>query len=213
MPNTTFGFMLLLYILPGLIGYLIYESLASVVKRDVFDKIIFSLSLTLVSALITNVLFSIPLVPNIIDSQTTNLSAILDVFVRTNLLYTSTVACIIGILFAGIRNLGVFYTIFGWFRITKRTGMIDPWHQVFSTFQRRWIMLSFSDGTKLIGWPKYYSEDGTRKELFLADATWHSPSSGEGGSKYREEEVEGEGVFVSNFDNVKSIEFYSMEGE
>ena len=103
----------------------------------------------------------------------------------------------------GLKNTGILYIVLRLLRLTSRTGRIDPWHEVFASHRKKWVLARFKDGTILVGWPRYYSEDGERKELFLAEAAW-SRLNDDG--TYREEAVDGDGVFVCNFDEIIAIE-------
>jgi hypothetical protein len=65
-----------------------------------------------------------------------------------------------GWLFRGFRKL----------RLTNKNSELDVWYDVFKDFRRYWLRVCFKDGSKVIGWPYYFSDDPDKRELFLADA-------------------------------------------
>lgn len=217
-PTSIFAFALWLYLLPGLAGFFIYEYIAETTKREIFDKIVMALTLTLSSTLIANFVFGISFVPDIPLDPKANAAVVLNSFLKSNILIVTIISCSIGGLLAYLKNAGIVYNFLRKIKVTRRTGMIDPWHQVFTTFRKEWYIVKYKDGRELVGWPKYYSETGERKELFLADATWHLPvrqptvADQPQDGDFIEKDVDGEGVFLVNFDNVIAIEI-GREGE
>src|SRR5208282_230373 len=61
------------------------------------------------------------------------------------------------------------------------------------------LRVCFKDGSKIIGWPYYFSDDPDKRELFLADALVEQ-ASGEYG------ELDGPGILIENMAEVLRIE-------
>jgi hypothetical protein len=61
------------------------------------------------------------------------------------------------------------------------------------------LRVCFKDGQKIIGWAYYFSDDPTKRELFIADALVEQPN-GEYG------ELEGPGILIENMSEILRIE-------
>lgn len=205
MPSDYLGLSLYLFLFPGILGYLVYGTIAeSTLQTETFEKIVMAMSLTLLSALISGYIFRIPFLPEFRSSEFEANPTLISTFISNHLWVTSIIACALGVTLAWLRNTGWIFYLLRKTGVTKRTGRIDPWHQIFVTYQERWVQLRFSDGSLLVGWPKYYSEEGSRKELFLMEACWHFMQKD---GSLKKQEINGPGVFVTNFDKVIGIEF------
>lgn len=94
-----------------------------------------------------------------------------------------------GWLFMGFRKL----------RLTNKNSELDVWYDVFKDFRGNWLRVCFKDGSKVIGWPYYFSDDPEKRELFLADALVEQPN-GEFG------ELDGPGILIENMSEILRIE-------
>src|SRR5437867_4193501 len=56
--------------------------------------------------------------------------------------------------------------------LTSRTGRADVWQDVFEDIRGNWLVVHLEDGQRVLGWARYYSEEGTRPSLFLRQASW-----------------------------------------
>lgn len=198
MPEDYEALTILLFLLPGFVGLLIYEITAEVPRRDLFDKVVVALALTVLASVIVSAVGGTTEINAILQSsERISLNAVL-----AGLGWTTATASGLGLVFAAVQNHGLFYRAIVKFGISKRTGAIDVWHQVFSRGESSWVRLRFKNGDVLIGWPKYFSEDTEKTALFLAKAVWHFVSP----SGFVEEEIDGPGVLMTNFDDVIAIE-------
>jgi hypothetical protein len=190
------------YLLPGVFGMAVYEYLVEGEKRDIFDRVVFALSMTLVSYLIVNELFLIPLVPLMRITKDTGAPDIITGFVGTNLAYVTAVSVILSMVLAFCINHGLPLRFLRWLRLTYKTSSVDVWQDTFYEFRKYWVRITFADGRELIGWPQFFSSVGKPRELFLADATWWSiDEHGQPASV----DVEGPGVYISDFSTVTAI--------
>src|ERR1700730_4005132 len=92
--------------------------------------------------------------------------------------------------------------LFGAFRkwgLTKKNSELDVWYDVFNDFRGNWLRVCFKDGYKITGWAYFFSDDPSKRELFLAEASVEQPN-GESG------ELEGPGILIENMDEVVRIE-------
>jgi hypothetical protein len=58
-----------------------------------------------------------------------------------------------------------------WLKVTRRTGRTSVWLDVFVD-QQRCVIVNFTDGRRLFGWPEYYSDDVNEGMLYLASPAW-----------------------------------------
>jgi Family of unknown function (DUF6338) len=209
---------LLIYLMPGFIGMFVFESLAEIKRRQSPEKISLIIFFTIISISSINIVHPISIVPNIDEIKKDPL--LLTEYIKSSIFYSSLSAIVFWIIFAVIANHRLVYKLAACIKLTNRTGSIDPWHQVFSKHRNVWVQIRFEDGSILVGWPKYYSEEGESREVFLAKATWHFPvksdssDADKGGNSpvpFKEVDVEGDGVLLSNFTKVKAIEI--LKGE
>ena len=106
---------------------------------------------------------------------------------------------------AGLHNSGKLFSLLRFLRLTNKTGRVDVWHQTFTSYRGHWVRLTFKNGLELLGYALFHSSLPDRREIFVAEASWSDPESGE------EVEMPGPGVYVNNLDEVTTIEFF--EGE
>lgn len=218
MVQSVDALILLVYLMPGFIGMLVFEALAEIKRRQSPEKIGLIVFFAIISIFSVNIFRDVSLIPNFEELKKS--PELLSNLIKENIFFSSLFAAAFGVAFSAIANYRVVYKIASLLRISKRTGSIDPWHQVFSKHRKVWVQIRFDDGSILIGWPKYYSEEGEVREVFLAKATWHFPiksddngrnESDESSPAFRDVDVDGDGVLISNFSKVKAIEV--LKGE
>lgn len=193
---------LFFYLLPGFLGSLVYDFLVEGRKRDNFERIVFALVMTLLSSIAMEAAVGISLLPVTVDKDTPP-AKVIDAFVGRNLLIGSVLSIGIAVLLAFLNNARIIYKALNVLRITTKTSSVDVWADTFDRYRGFWISLRFSDGRFLVGWPQFYSQFGDPRELFLADATWWEP---DGSGKLAAKDVDGAGVFVSDFSAIEAIE-------
>jgi hypothetical protein len=191
-----------LYLLPGFLGMAIYDYLVEGQPREIFDKIVFALSMALISYLAVSVLFAMPLVPGLALSKDGNAATVLSLVLGKNLIYVSAVSVVFSIFLAFLTNYGIPLRIFRTLRLTYKTSSVDVWQDTFYRFRGYWVRITYSDGRELIGWPQYLSAVGKPRELFLMDATWWSVDDNGVAASI---DVEGPGVYISDFSAVMAI--------
>ncbi len=194
---------LLLFLLPGFLGAAVYDYLVEREKPENFDRIIEALVLTLLSALVVHVAFRLPMLPQASTGKDTPLPQVIGAFLTTTTLYTAGCSVALAVLFAVSNNRDLVYGSMRRLRLTYKTSDGDVWQDVFYRHRRYWVQLRYEDGTTLVGWPQYYSAIGRPRELFLAEATWHPMTPAGAGPS---QDVDGPGVYVSDFSKVVSIE-------
>lgn len=191
-----------LYLLPGFLGLAVYDYLVEGEKREIFDKIVFALSIALVSYLAVSVLFGMPLVPGLGVIKDGSAATVLSLLLGRNLVLVSAASVALSIILAGHTNDGIPLGISRFLRLTYKTSSVDVWQDTFYRFRGYWVRITFADGKELIGWPQYFSAVGKPRELFLRDATrWSVDDQGNPTSI----DVTGPGVYISDFTAVTAI--------
>lgn len=202
------AFLLIMYLLPGFLGLVVYDFIAESEKRDNFGRFIGALSLTLVSGIVVGLISHKAILPPEFASDA-KLRDVIAAFLNIQVVWLTLASCILAVGIAFGNNKGYLYRAARCVGITYRTGRIDVWQEVFHGNRGKWVRIQFSDGRTLIGWPQYYSEFGKERELFLAKALWRIPQSPAGPDQqpvYREREVTGAGTYIGNFDLVTAID-------
>lgn len=197
------SFTILIILLPGFLTKRIIDSLVirgkSLVFKDIIEALLFSF---VIYTLLT--LASIPFPSlaifqlEIIEKST--IPQIVPILNYKNILFLLVASILLGLSVAYVANKGWYFNLFYNLNFTKRTGRIDVWDDVFTAHQGKWILVSLEDGTKILGWPDYYSEDPQKRELFIAEATIFDKNG------YKRD-VRGPGILLTEDSKIKNIEF------
>lgn len=84
-------------------------------------------------------------------------------------------------------------------KITASTARINTWLDIFID-QRRYVVVTFTDGRRLFGWPEYYSNDTTEGLLYISDPAWI-------GEDDEYTNLGAHGILLTNKDRIESIVF------
>ena len=205
MPTTVAALNVLIFLLPGFLIQRIVEGLSVTGKVSETTRIIDGLAFSLVNYLLYSLL-ALPLglkpIPLTL-AQDGQLQ-----FTRRDVLgfvILFAIAVLIGLLYAKSLNAGWHYDFLrDKLDLTRKTGRIDLWHDMFSDFRGRWIQVHLKDGTRILGWPDYYSEDPDKRELVLAEAVVTRPD----GKIY---EVGGPGILLTERAEIERVEILVKE--
>jgi len=195
-------FFIVLYLLPGLLGTVIYDYLVEGEKRDNFERVLHALVLTLLSTLLVHGVFRLPVIPEIEVGKETAVTAIIVMVLDRNLLIMSLVAVGLTVVWACLHNHDIIYGCLNRLGVTYKKSKSDVWQDVLNRHRGYWIQVQFQDGKTLVGWPMYYSASGKPREMFLANASWWLPC--EDGDVIQTT-VDGPGVYISDFSKVTAI--------
>ncbi len=191
-----------LFLLPGFLGLAVFDQLVEGPKREVFDRIIFALSITLLSSIAVSACFASPIIPTLPIGDKTGVFEVFGGLVGAWLARTTAASVLLSIALAVFGNYGLALRIARALRLTYRTSSVDVWQDMFYRYRAYWVRVDFKDNRILIGWPEYFSATGQPRELFLADATWWLPDAN---NQPAQMDVSGAGVYISNFDDVVGI--------
>ncbi len=84
-------------------------------------------------------------------------------------------------------------------RLTQRTTRSSVWSDVFHDLAY-YVQVQFTDGRKLIGWPKYFSDTPEESSLFLENAAWIDKED-------KVIEISGPGILITKNMPVETIMF------
>ena len=74
------------------------------------------------------------------------------------------------------------------------------WQGVFSAYRGKWLLVTLKDGTEILGYPDFYSDDFQKRELFVASATIKFKDG-------QKEDIEGPGILLTEKSDIKHIQF------
>lgn len=86
--------------------------------------------------------------------------------------------------------------------VTDRTSRDAVWLDVF-TSQKSYVIVNFTDGKRLWGWPQYYSDDAEQGCLYLHDPAWVQEDG-----TYLDLE---RGIFIVKPEIIETIEFTNTD--
>lgn len=208
MPTTIAALNVLIFLLPGFLILRIVEGLTVTGKASETARIVDALALSLVNYIAFTFLIyalnefrAVPLkvkpIPLILSPdgqlQFTGSEAM-------GFLLLILIAVLISAGYAAGLNRGWIYSICREkLHLTRKTGRVDLWHDVCTDFRGRWIQVYLKNGTRIIGWPDYYSDNPEKRELFLAEAV---VTKADGGAY----EVSGPGILLTEKAEIERIE-------
>jgi len=198
---------LFLYLFPGFLGSVVYDALVEGRKRENFERIIAALSFTLLASIGIKFGLGLPLLPLALDDKTP-VSSVIDAFFGRHLLYASLLSIAIAVVLAWLNNSGTTFAALHFLGITNKTSSVDVWADTLGRFRGYWVVIRFQDGRSLTGWPRYDSQFGDPREIFLADATW---SETDEDGTVAKADVAGPGVYIADFSSVVAIEVLNGE--
>ena len=89
-------------------------------------------------------------------------------------------------------------------KLSKRTSRGSVWFDVFYE-QETHIIINFSNGRRIFGWPMYYSDDPDYQYIYLDKPSWVVQDEQTKESKYIELDIEG--ILITPEQKIESIEF------
>jgi len=192
MLNSISSFEIVLILFPGFLSLLVKNGLITTKEKTGVDKIVEALAFNLLNYVIYRIdIYFLSLL-----GLCTNLTF--------NVIFILVIAMSNGIIIAVILDKGWLYKFLSEkIKITNLTGRLAVWNDIFSDYRGKWILIHLIDGRKIIGWPKYYSEEPNNKEIFLADAAWMKDNG-------EFIDVEGPGILITGNRTIELIEI--LEG-
>jgi Family of unknown function (DUF6338) len=203
----------LLLLLPGIIGFFLFNQVSDLKVKDPLSTISWVIFYLIVSQLIAVQLFGSSFLPDVAGANDKETQAKIVTYLQSIALAPLLIGALLGIVFALLKNFSVGYYLLKVLRISHKIGGRLPWNAMFNRKRGIWIIVRFKDGTSLVGWPEYYSDDETSnaQQLYVQDATWYVPESKSEtfvpSSQISVKAVPCEAVLLQDMKNVVAIEF------
>ncbi|MEI6557247.1 MAG: DUF6338 family protein [Rhodospirillaceae bacterium] len=139
------------YLLPGLLGTVVYDYLVEGEKRDNLERVLHAFVLTLVNALLVHEVVGTPLISNIDVSGEAQVSKIASALLDRNLLILALSASILSLVFAVVNNHDLLYRALRWLKVTYKVSSVGVWKDSFNKNPQVWLHITFPDRRSLIG--------------------------------------------------------------
>ncbi|MDI9409453.1 MAG: DUF6338 family protein [Candidatus Pacebacteria bacterium] len=220
---------ILVFVMPGLVGAGTYRLLTVSRKMDQFDFVVFSFVLT-VSSLLLAWLIQWPLEWQVkwswgIDFKLLPIDALqsalndgkieiiqvkvynvmIDYLFSVGFVIVNLIGFLIGLWLSKGINSGAIYSYLRNRNLTKRTGRVDIWQDLFA--ESRWIIVTDNEDRKYLGYAVHYSDvsEADKRELILGQVTELKLS--DDGLSYKEIPLKSEQIYFKISD-IKRIERY-----
>lgn len=157
---------ILIFLIPGFISEALLNQF--VVRKDrsdlwtVVEALIFSLVIyTIYSLLVSKspVELTVINVPDKTTSSTYTYNSIA-------FLWLIAFSIIIPIILSYLITYDVYMKLLRFLHISQRTSRESTWLDTFLDYQR-YIIINFTDGRRIMGWPRYYSDDPEEQYIYL----------------------------------------------
>jgi len=118
---------------------------------------------------------------------------------------------IIPIILSYLINNDLYMKLLRVLHISKKTARQTTWLDVFLDKQKRYIIINFTDESRLFGWPKYYSDNPEQQFIYLMQPAWIVKNEKNG--EYERLELDIDGILITPAYSIESIEFYKEMSE
>jgi len=171
LPTTILALKFFLLLLPGFLSVKVSQRLTLYKEKSVFQQVIDALVFSLIIAAVylgAAGLFPDKLVP--LDRITIEEGDIsFGGFDKFSLFALIIIAFIVGGVHGFVAEKGwVKQLLLDW-HITRRSGRLNVWSDVFYTYVNSWLRVHMEDGVMIEGWCEYFSDSAQNFELFLQE--------------------------------------------
>ena len=185
---------LFLLLMPGFLASVV---LNAVVVRSTKNRVGSIVEALVFSFVIYAILTPFGLSP--VDLEVTSDGAYRPVVTSSRLLYAMALAVGLSLLLGFLITNDYHMKLLRKVGVTSSTARINTWLDIFID-QKRYVVVTFTDGRRLFGWPEYYSNDTTEGLLYVSDPAWISDDG-----EYTDLSVHG--ILLTNKDRIESIVF------
>ena len=197
MPGKIEALAILFVLLPGFTCAYITQQLAARRVQTEVEKVIEAVILSFVLYLITLPFFgyTLPLSWKIGTDGSYLVTAHF-----AYLLTLLIVSVALGVLYAASINRDWLMSVLRKIGVTERTARTAIWNDAFQELSG-FVQVGFKDGSQLLGWVRYYSDDVSDPSLFLEQAAWVDGD--------KEIRIEGPGILVTKDSGIETVTFLS----
>lgn len=204
MDSLTFqGLQILLILLPGFLTSWIVLALTVRPPQTELDKIIEALFCSFVTYFLSILVLDVqPIVVTLTQTDAGQAQLGVDVKAfRQFVFWTFLVAVVLGLGVSFLNTNDIPTRFLRWARITKRSSRATVWSDVFHDITT-FVIIDFTDGRRLRGWPRYFSDTPEEGSIFLERAAWILDDG-------TPVEIEGPGILVTKNLPIQTISFWS----
>ncbi|MGR2663093.1 DUF6338 family protein [Chromobacterium haemolyticum] len=194
MPELSKDLLVLLqYLMPGFLSAWVFYGVCSYNKPSQFERVVQALIFTFVIKALVLLFETLLLFVGKYYSIAKWSSGV-------ELFYSIFFAVLFGFVLAYFVEMDGFHRLLRSFKISNKSGYATEWVQAFNLY-KRYIVINFSDGRRLIGWPMIWPTDSSSGHIFLTDYQWlFDQSSSESGDS-KELQQSGECCSDQNAEN------------
>ena len=208
MPDSLEAVFVLLILLPGCFGYFAFSRIYNKKIDDNINKIIYIALFNVLSLLI------LALFKRVIVFEAANISQInardIEGLIYGNLFLLSLIAFALGVVAALIGNWSGLQSLLTERGLTKRSQHPAVLAAVIAAHQDCYMRFRFKTGGYIVGCPRLYSLQGEEAVIFLGKAAYRGVKPDSAG-KLTQHSVDGPGIMLLNFDDVKFVEVLNGE--
>lgn len=200
---------ILIFLIPGFISEALLNQF--VFRKDkselwtIVEALIFSLIIYTIYSLVIS---KSPVELTVINSPNESTSSTYT-YNSVAFLWLVAFSVIIPIILSYLLTYDVYMKLLRFLHISKRTTRESTWLDVFSDYQS-YIIVNFSDGRRIMGWPRYYSDDPDSQYIYLYEPALIVPNR-----KTKKDEYQylntAEGILITPEQKIESIVFLKNE--
>ena len=190
----------LIILLPGFFTARIIESLTTRPSETELDKVIEALFYSFLIYFICVAFLSIN--PLIVRTQRAGSSATLEVDtaeLRAFVIYAFVLAASFGLAISYSTTNDILTKFLRFLTVTRRTSRTSIWSDVFHDIDE-FVVVEFTDGRRVRGWPRLFSDTPKEGSLFLERAAWIRDNGSE-------VEINGAGILITKNLEIQSVSF------
>lgn len=154
---------LLKFLLPGFLSAWVYQEFTSRPNLNQFERTIQALIFTLI---VHTVYEEFIVLAQVYESSSAYVQK-----ANNASLYLTTIALIIGFLFASFSNNDLLHSVIRKLKISKETSYPSEWYGEFSR-RVTYIVLHFKNGRRLYGWPKEWPSNPQSGHFAIEQVSW-----------------------------------------
>ncbi|MBF6561003.1 MAG: hypothetical protein IVW56_11985 [Candidatus Binataceae bacterium] len=199
-PTTYQGIQILLVLLPGFFTARIVGALTVRPNQTDLDKAIEALFYSFFVYFICVVFLRVN--PLVVDIKVNAKSATLDInpdSLRNFVSWAFVVAGSLGLAISYLSTNDLVTGFLRWIKVTKRSSRISVWSDVFHDLDE-FVVVEFTDGRRVRGWPRMFSDTPEEGSLFLEKASWILDDE-------TPVEIHGAGILITKNLRIQSVSF------
>lgn len=204
MDSLTFqGLQIFLILLPGFLTSWIVLALTVRPPQTELDKIIEALFYSFVTYFLSILILGIqPIVVTVTQTGGSQVQLGIDVTAfRQFVFWTFLIALTLGLGISFLNTNDIPTRFLRRARITRRSSRATVWSDVFHDITT-FVLIEFTDGRRLRGWPRYFSDTPEEGSIFLEHAAWILDDG-------TPVEIEGPGILITKNLLVQTVSFLS----